>query len=232
MAEGIKLDATFVGDQIRRLHAAFPRSTKMQSPEMTISVWRDGLAGIDRDAVEGSIGAIIRDDEHFPRISRVREMARQWIKRNRGDVVREYEGGRVCPNCGDAYVVQRRYRVKTTPVLGNAVAFELTDDNAAVLLEPFERELCKCAVPSPYAPELTRKELCVLVGSLTPYDQQRLAAQKHRRALAVGSPTWAKAGKAVAPVAAAGAIAESVVERAAETGGLSPEQHRRREAVA
>jgi hypothetical protein len=214
MADGLKLDATFVGDQIRRLHAAFPRSTKMQSPEMTISVWRDGLAGIDRDAVAGSISAIIRDDEHFPRIARVREMARQWIKRNRGEVAHQYGHDRVCPNCHEPYAAQRRYRLKTVPVLGNAVAFELTSGGSAVLLEAFERELCKCAVPSPYAPELTRETLCVLVERLTPYDQHRLAEQKHRRALAVGTPTWARAGIIAAPNA--GAIAEALVERAAE----------------
>jgi hypothetical protein len=216
MADGTKLDATFVAEQIARLHAAFPRSTKQQDASRTIAVWRDGLAGIERDAVEGAIAAIIREDEHFPRIARVREVARQWIRRNRGEVEHREGGGRVCPNCHEPYMVQRRHRIKTTAVLGNVVAFELTDDGAAALLEPFERELCKCAVPSPYTPELTRRELCVLVGSLTGYDQRRLAEQKHRRAIAPGTPTWAKAGTAVAPAPNAGTIAENIVERAAE----------------
>ena len=47
--------------------------------------------------------------------------------------------------------------------------------------------------------------------------QRRLAQQQiAARVLPPGTPTWAKAGTAIAPAPNAGAIAENIVERAAE----------------
>ena len=228
MADGVKLDADFIGNMIGELNTAFPRSAKVQDGVRTISVWREGLAGLDRDAVNGAVKAIIREDEHFPRIARVREMARQWIRRNRGEELRREVDGRSCPNCHEAYELKRRYRLKTSTVLGNAVAFVLTDDQAAALLETFERELCRCAPASAYTPELTRRELCVLVERLMPYDQRRLAEQLRRAGRSEAAPRCAASPSATP----AGAIAEGIAERASETGQLEREQHRRREAVA
>lgn len=215
MADGMKLDATFVGEQIAMLCANWPNALKGRDAHRTVAVWREGLAGLDRDAVAGAVTVIIREDEHFPRIARIRIVAREWIRRNRGtDVVGRHTDGRTCPNCGDRYAVQRRWRIATTAVVGNAVAFRLTTAGDAVMLEPFERDLCRCAPPSPYTPDLSFDGPCVRVQDLTPYDQQRLAMQSRRALLAVGTPTWAKAGVASAPNA--GVIAENVPERTAE----------------
>jgi hypothetical protein len=229
MPDGIKLDATFVGEQIAMLSANWPNALKGRDASRTVAVWREGLAGLDRDAVAGAVTVIIREDEHFPRIARIRIVAREWIRRNRGEDVQRRSDGRTCPNCGEQYAMQDRWRIATFVVVGNAVAFRLTADGDAVLLEPFGRELCRCAPKSPYTPTLkTQEGPAIAIADLKPYDHDRLVAQRRRIAVTPGTPTWAKAGTAVAP-APAERIAENVAERVTETGRLLPEAHRQRE---
>jgi hypothetical protein len=233
MANGVKLDATFVAEQIMRLAAIFNRAkTQGAIDSRVVATWREALGGLDRDAVEGAIGAIIRADEHFPKPARVIEMSRKWMDRNRAEVAGPASDRRVCAAHGDRYEIVRRYRVATHSLLGNACAFTLTADGAAVLLEVHERELCRKCAPPCYTPELSRTELCVLIKDLTQYDQGRLAQQTRGRAVVrAGAPPWAKAGRMAAP-SPAGTLAESVAERAAETGHLEAEKHRQREAIA
>ncbi len=77
------LTTDVVMSELNRLHAAFPRNLGKQDPLMMASVYKEGLRGVETDALRGAVDISIQSDQFFPKVARLRELAHEWMKRNR-----------------------------------------------------------------------------------------------------------------------------------------------------
>lgn len=77
------LTSQIVGDELKRLLAAFPRNLGGQNPTMMAEVYKGGLRGIDGQALRAAVDICIQSDTYFPKVSRLREAAAEWTRRNR-----------------------------------------------------------------------------------------------------------------------------------------------------
>lgn len=96
------LTTAVVAEELGKLITAFPGNiAAKKNPAMLANTYREGLQGIDADALRGAVAMAIREDVYFPKVARLRELAGQWAKHNRAyipPVIRH--AWNVCPVCG------------------------------------------------------------------------------------------------------------------------------------
>lgn len=95
------LTSMLLAEQLKRLLAAFPTRLASQNPQFLAETYRDGLKGIDGQAFRGAVEMAIQNEQYFPRISKLRELAHEWAKRNRVETPAEHKSTwNRCGVCG------------------------------------------------------------------------------------------------------------------------------------
>jgi hypothetical protein len=70
-------------------------------------VYRNGLAGLSGESVRAAVQLSIKLDSYFPKVSRLRELATEWERRNRAaPTVRIEPAWDVCGVCGAKAVLR------------------------------------------------------------------------------------------------------------------------------
>jgi hypothetical protein len=205
-----------ISESLKRLNAAFPRNIGKQNPEYTFEVYKTGLRGLSPESIKAAVDRSIQDEEYFPKVSKLRELAHNWAKYNQAADVARFETDPLwCRSCQTKAAYERRWRVRTAERFGGAVLV-LNDEQTAVLLEDFERLLCQCAPKSPYQPDVGFAVPMVRLIDLSPTDKRRLVDEEGRRARpAQAMPSWSRQK----PLPAGGNIsdvAETIAVKAAE----------------
>lgn len=96
------LTSVLLAEQLKRLAAVFPSKIGTQNPAFTAEVYKDGLRGIDGDALVGAVSMCIQADSYFPKVARLREAAGEWSRRNRASLPAQIPvAWNVCPVCGE-----------------------------------------------------------------------------------------------------------------------------------
>lgn len=144
------LTTTLVMEELQRLHVAFPNNIGMRtSPAKTAEVYRNGLRGLSGDAVRAAADRVIQDDEFFPKVAKLRELATVWMKHNQPSSADAFEQDPLwCPRCRTRATIRERWRPKVDGRFQPIV----TRDGQYMLLEPYARELCNCDGDSAYMP--------------------------------------------------------------------------------
>jgi hypothetical protein len=95
------LTSALLAEQLKRMAAVFPSKLSSQNPAYTAEVYKDGLRGIDGDALVGAVDLCIQTDSYFPKVARLREAAGEWMKRNRAHFAPVIKPAwNVCGVCG------------------------------------------------------------------------------------------------------------------------------------
>lgn len=96
------LTTAVVAEELGKLVTAFPSNiAAKKNPAMLATTYREGLQGIDADALRGAVQMAIREDVYFPKVARLRELAGRWTKHNRPSfATRREERWDVCLVCG------------------------------------------------------------------------------------------------------------------------------------
>lgn len=96
------LTTQLVAEEMQKLVVAFPGNLAAKTnPSMLADTYRNGLRGLDGDAVRAAVDIVIREDTFFPKIARLREVAGEWTRRNRASYAAKIEGAwHTCPTCG------------------------------------------------------------------------------------------------------------------------------------
>lgn len=140
-------------EQLQRLHIAFPRNLGMRTDStarQTADVYRNGLRGVSLDGLRFAVDRCLQDDSYFPKIARLRELARDFDLKHRNGGSEHQTDPMWCPRCSTRYRPQVRWRVQADPKQNFAI---VTDESGEyVTLEWVERILCDCAPPSVYLP--------------------------------------------------------------------------------
>lgn len=144
------LTTTLVMEELQRLHVAFPQNVGMRTnPAGTAEVYRNGLRGLSGDAVRAAADRAIQEDEFFPKVAKLRELATAWMKHNQPSVEAQFAVDPLwCPVCQSRAIFRNRWR----PKVDDKFRAIVTRDGLYLLLEPYQRELCNCASASPYNP--------------------------------------------------------------------------------
>jgi hypothetical protein len=111
-----------------------------------VSMYFTPLRSCSPDAVRHAFRAAIESDQYFPLVKRVKELAMEYDRLHRPPVVEKPELW--CDRCHRLTDWETRWR----PVHDARNRPILTDDNRYMLIEPYQRMLCKCAEKSPFAP--------------------------------------------------------------------------------
>jgi hypothetical protein len=93
------LTSSLLLELIAKLHVAFPRTIGEKNPAMMADVYRNGLRGLSGDAVRHAVDRCIETEEYFPKVSKLREMAKAWDVQ-RTVTLRFETSWDVCPACG------------------------------------------------------------------------------------------------------------------------------------
>lgn len=95
------LTSGVVADGLKKLLEAFPRNLGQRNPTMMAEVYKSGLDGIDAHAFRAAVDMCIKQDNFFPKVARLRELAGEWRKRNRAEFApRIPVAWNTCPVCG------------------------------------------------------------------------------------------------------------------------------------
>lgn len=104
------LTSSLLMELIARLDAAFPRRIGEKNPTMTADVYRNGLRGLSGDSVRHAVDRCIETEEYFPKVSKLRELAKAWDVQ-RTVTLRHEVSWDVCPFCGARAVWTDCYRL-------------------------------------------------------------------------------------------------------------------------
>lgn len=147
MAEPLTLQ--LVGDLLKQLHVAFPRNIGMQNPQLMAETYRNGLRGLPGDAVRWAVNKVIEEDQYFPKIARLRQLAHGWMKANMVQVEPNLPPDPLwCEGCKS----RARWEIRWRPKL-NEKNRRIFDEHGRMALETFERLQCKCSSPPRYQPD-------------------------------------------------------------------------------
>lgn len=124
------LTSSLLVEELGKLMIAFPRNATSRDPVPLADVYRNGLNGLTGDAVRAAVALVIREDEHFPKVARLRELATDYQKRTNA-VIGHITGGdeadelrcRVCGAVAKPGEERKRRKVKITPRPGRAMDF-------------------------------------------------------------------------------------------------------------
>jgi hypothetical protein len=143
------LTAHLVVECIEKLLVAFPRT--IGKAATMADVYRNGLRGLSGDGVRFAVDRIIQEDTYFPKVARIREVARAWEHVNRATIPQLANTDPLyCQSCRTRADYRRLWR----PLNERHGRPAASADGAYLLLEELEqpRLLCKCGPPNPYAP--------------------------------------------------------------------------------
>jgi hypothetical protein len=143
------LTTELLSDLLKDLSANWPRHISGDASRQ-VAVYRSGLGGLSGDAVRAAVKRSIQEDEYFPKVGRLRELAHAWTKRNTSDTLGGVRDELWCGRCQSRVRARDRWRPVTDPTQQHAPL--LTADGAYLLLEPYQRDLCDCAAPCAYEP--------------------------------------------------------------------------------
>lgn len=208
MAEPLTLELML--ELLPKLYVAFPRTLGKDQVRATAVVYRDGLRGLSGDGVRAAVDRVIREDQFFPKVARIRELTREWEKVNRASAaVIDGPKSRRCPVCHTEPQVIGRWR----PVISENGTLVLVDRGQSVKLEPYSRELCECAAKCEYAPAVEFSDAPSMpIRALPVFDQFRLAQQK------IPSVKWQRPPRRLAAPEAIATPLGDVAQQLARTG--------------
>lgn len=147
MAEPLTLE--LMAELLADLQHAFPRSRKDANPARTIEVYRNNLRGLSGSAVRAAVARSIGEDDGFPHVARLRDLAHAWTRANEATAEARFDvNPRWCAVCRS----ERRADVAYRPAVDDHHRVQLTKDGTYLLLESFTREVCDCATRCRYAP--------------------------------------------------------------------------------
>lgn len=91
-----------VADVLDELVTALPPRRALDDPEKLVDVYRNGLAGLSGDAIRWAVKRVIQQDEYFPKVSRLRQLAEGFMRTTTAVVQFPGDGHRwdVCHICG------------------------------------------------------------------------------------------------------------------------------------
>lgn len=136
---------------LRDLHAAFP-GTKMTDDQVRrrAEVYRDHLEGVSGTALRWAAKASIQEDQYFPKVARLRELATRWTTANAAQVVDIHRNERTCRGCHEPWTPEKRFRPKV-----DRAGPMTSPDGKWLMLEPYSRDTCKCHPRCEYWPDIT-----------------------------------------------------------------------------
>lgn len=149
------LTTELVLEVLRDLQSAFP-GTKMTDSQVVrrAEIYRQNLEGVSGAALRWAMRASIQEDEYFPKVSRLRELATRWTKGNTVDTSTTFGEVRNCRGCHQPFASEKRFRPRTT--LADGYGYPLTSpDGAWLMLEMFTRDVCRCHPKCDYWPDIT-----------------------------------------------------------------------------
>lgn len=138
---------------LRDLSAVFPAKITDEQLVRRAQVYRDGLVGFDADAVGHAARRAIQEDNFFPKVARLRELAAAYVTYHRqhsANVVGAIDDPMFCPRCQSRFADRRRWRPQVDPESGRWL---VSADGQYVLLELYDRLLCDCAPRCAYLPD-------------------------------------------------------------------------------
>lgn len=95
------LTSGLLAEQLKRLLAVFPTRLASQNPAFMAETYKEGLRGIDGEALREAVTICIQTDQYFPKVARLRELANEWMRRNRAEAVAVNKGAwNICGVCG------------------------------------------------------------------------------------------------------------------------------------
>jgi hypothetical protein len=95
------LTAAIVAEAIKELRLVFPGRKQDEQVAAVAEVYLKGLAGIDAEAFRAAVKFCIANDSYFPKIARLREVAGEWVRRNRATIEPSFTRHPLaCPICG------------------------------------------------------------------------------------------------------------------------------------
>jgi hypothetical protein len=170
------LSAVLVLEQLGKLRNAFPNTRDNRSPAAVAELYREHLAGVSADALRAAVTRVIREDEFFPKVSRLRgvafevEAARERERRAH-DVSSVREDEQLCPNCRQRYYARNNYAPRMDRDEHGRLypATMIVDEVVYVLLEPRARIVCDCSSPSHWTPVEHLTPLCAPASTLFKY---------------------------------------------------------------
>lgn len=111
--------------------------------------YRRGLQGVSGEALRWAVKTSIQEDEFFPKVSRLRELAARWSVANTAAVAAR-DDGRTCASCRSPFEWIHRWR----PTVDDRGRVQLSADGQWLLLERYSRSICtRCERPCEYRPE-------------------------------------------------------------------------------
>lgn len=148
MAEPLTLE--LMAELLADLQHAFPRSRKDANPARTIEVYRNNLRGLSGSAVRAAVARSIGEDDGFPHVARLRDLAHAWTRANEATAEARFDvNPRWCAVCRS----ERRFVTAYRPAMAEGHRVQLTADRQHLLLETFDREVCDCSTPCRYVPD-------------------------------------------------------------------------------
>lgn len=72
------LTTQLVAEVIDELVTVLPPRRDMTDPAKLVEMYRNGLSGLSGDAVRWAVRQVVREDEIFPKIARLRKLAEGW----------------------------------------------------------------------------------------------------------------------------------------------------------
>lgn len=145
-----------VAEQLAKLRAAFPNTRDNRSPAVIADLYREHLAGISADVLRVAVERVIREDEFFPKIARLRGLAFEVEARRERErqshAVAVAGDEQTCPNCQHAYRWARHWAPKMVRAENGEQCPVLTPDGQYFALIPTERMVCDCSARSMWWP--------------------------------------------------------------------------------
>lgn len=82
------LTTQLLREELEKLIIAFPRTASAPNPMAMADVYRNGLSGLSGDSIRFAVNRAIQEDEHFPKVARLREIATEWSRRTNAVIER------------------------------------------------------------------------------------------------------------------------------------------------
>jgi hypothetical protein len=134
-------------DVLRMLAAAFPGRMDDRALMRRADVYRDNLQGMSGDALRWAAKIAIQEDSYFPKVARLRALATRWTVANTATVeAQNQRPSGWCEGCQSVARPEKRWRPKV-----NDRGEPVRDSSNRLLLEQFERVVCRCDAPSRYS---------------------------------------------------------------------------------
>jgi hypothetical protein len=138
---------------LRDLQAAFPSKMDDKALVRRAEVYRDNLNGVSGQALRWAAKQAIQEDNFFPKISRLRDLATRWTIANPPTAT--FSAGtkdKQCARCRVPFEVEKRYRpARKDSGWGPLI---VSADGKWLILEQYTRDTCRCSAKCEYWPEI------------------------------------------------------------------------------